>query len=101
MAEKDFTVYIASTDDFESSEAMIEKIMAGELDGISEYAVSFPESTSVVGYEGDHTLLAETIAWGEASYDWQRDNTFTVTCAIERDADGNVGPSQLFHVSHV
>ena len=98
MAEKDFTVYIASTDDFESSEAMIEKIMAGELDEISEYPVSFPENTSVVGYEGYHTLLAETIAWGEASFDWQRDKTLTITCLVTFGADGEIVSKEVIRV---
>jgi len=102
MGYKYFTVYIASADDFESVEAMVARIFSGDdFSMISEYGVSFPDSTAVMDYEGEvgQVLLAETIAWGEASYDWQRDKTYTVTAAVTFGADGEIVSQQVMHVS--
>lgn len=87
MDYKHFNVYIASTDVFETPDEMLEKINDGDLSEISKYSVSFRGDTEVKGYERDHTLLAETIAWGEASDDWSRDGTITIVAyeAVESE----------------
>ena len=82
MDYKYFNVYIASTDDFESPDDMLAKINDGDLSKISEFDVSFRSNTEVIGYDDEHPLLAETIAWGEASDDWSRDNTITIVTSL-------------------
>ena len=100
MGYKYFTVYIASADDFETADDMLAEIRAGNGAHISEYGVSFPDSTAVMDYEGEEgqVLLAETIAWGEASFDWQRDKTLTITCLVTFGADGEIVSEEVMRV---
>lgn len=81
MGYKHFTVYIGSTDDFFSPDDMLDEICEkGESGRISEYKVSFRDDTDVLGYRDHdgHILLADSIAWGEASADWSREGTITI-----------------------